>query len=279
MTEHREGALTARIVPGPALYFRTAEAAAPRAVLGLLHGYADHSGRYTHVMDFFAERGITTVAVDMRGHGRALGDRGYCDRFEEFLDDAAELARLTEQQAGGLPQFLLGHSFDGLVSAMSVLETPRSLRGLLLSSPYFGLSLAVPKVKKLVGQLASRIYPRLALASGLTGADVTRHAERAAAYDADPLGFKAAKARWFFETLAAQDRAIVQAPRLKLPLYVSFGTVDKVAQIADAKRFFDVAGSSDKTWDERRGAYHEPLSDPDWADVADVMAKWILTRV
>ncbi len=278
MIEHREGPLTARAVPGPALYFRTALAEKPRAVLGLLHGYADHSGRYTHVMDHFAERGISTIALDMRGHGRALGERGYCDKFEEFLDDAAELAALTEKQAAGLPQFLLGHSFGGLVSATSALETPRTFRGVLLSSPYFGLSLAVPKVKKLVGQLASRIYPRLSLASGLTGADVTRDAERAAAYDADPLGFPTAKARWFFETLAAQDRAIAQAPRLKLPLYVSFGTVDKVAQIADAKRFFDAAGGSDKTWDERKGAYHEPLSDPDWADVADAMTKWMLDR-
>ncbi len=279
MTEHREGPLTARVVPGPALYFRTAEADKPRAVLGLLHGYADHSGRYTHVMDFFAERGITTIAIDMRGHGRALGDRGYCDKFEEFLDDAAEVAALTEKQAAGLPMFLLGHSFGGLTAVASALETPRSLSGLLLSSPYFGLALSVPKVKRLVGQLASRVYPRLALASGLKGADVTRDAKRAAAYDADPLGFQTAKARWFFETLAAQERVIAQAPKLKLPLYVSFGTVDKVAQIADAKRFFEAAGSSDKTWDERRGAYHEPLSDPDWADVAGAMSQWILARV
>ncbi len=279
MIEHREGPLTVRAVPGPALYFRIAEAEKPRAVLGLLHGYADHSGRYAHVMDDFAERGITTIAIDLRGHGRSLGDRGYCDKFEEFLDDAAELAALTTKQAAGLPQFMLGHSFGGLVSAASALETPRSLRGVLLSSPYFGLALKVPKVKILAGQLASRIYPHFAIPSGLTGADVTRHAERAAAYDADPLGFNIAKARWFTETLVAQERTIAQAPRLKLPLYVSFGTVDKVAQITDAKRFFNAAGGSDKTWDERKGAYHEPLSDPDWADVADVMAKWILARV
>jgi alpha-beta hydrolase superfamily lysophospholipase len=52
-----------------------------------------------------------------------------------------------------------------------------------------------------------------------------------------------------------------------------------VAQIADAKRFFEAAGSADKSWDERAGAYHEPLSDPDWADVADAMSQWILARV
>src|SRR5262249_23189661 len=154
-----------------------------KAMVGILHGYADHGARYTHVMDAWAERGIGTVALDMRGHGRATGARGYCTRFDEYLDDAAELARLVSDRAQGAPSFLFGHSFGGLVSALSVLEAPRSWRGLLLSSPFFGLALEVPRIKVALGEIASRIMPKLGLPAGIKGSDCTHDPVRARMYD------------------------------------------------------------------------------------------------
>ena len=131
--QHDEGVLTQRAVPGPALYFvSAAPEATPKAIVGVLHGYADHAARYSHVMDRWAEKGIASVAIDMRGHGRATGPRGYCARFDEFLDDAAELARLVGDRGRGAPSFLFGHSFGGLVASMSAIESPRSWRGLVV---------------------------------------------------------------------------------------------------------------------------------------------------
>ena len=275
--KHEEAALTQRAVPGPALYsITTLPEKPPIAVIGLLHGYADHSARYARVMDAWAERGIATVALDMRGHGRASGRRGDCARFDEFLDDAAELARLVADRAHGAPCFLMGHSFGGLVAAMSVIETPRSWRAVVLSGPYFDLALPVPPVKVYAGKLASRIMPKLTLPTGLSGKDVTRDPEQARAYDEDPLVFKTATARWFTETQRAQGRAIARAGALHLPLYVVFGGEDHVAKMSAARRFFELAGSADKTWDERPGLRHEPLLEPEWREVAGSIADWVL---
>src|SRR5579872_2291753 len=102
--ERKEGAVTQRTVPGPALYYlSSAPVGAAKATVGILHGYADHCARYTHVMDAWAEAGVACIAMDMRGHGRAAGTRGYGARFDEFLDDAAELARMVREKAGGGP--------------------------------------------------------------------------------------------------------------------------------------------------------------------------------
>jgi len=61
---------------------------APWARLVIFHGYGDHGGRYRHLMRWFAARGLACQAFDQRGHGKALGRRGFVRRWDEFLDDA-----------------------------------------------------------------------------------------------------------------------------------------------------------------------------------------------
>lgn len=274
-----EGPLGKRAGGAPDLYFASAmPAGGAKAVLGIVHGYADHGARYRHVMGALAEHGIGSIAIDLRGHGRALGRRGYCNRFGEFLDDARELRRLLDERARGVPRFLFGHSFGGLVATSSILESADSWRGLVLSAPYFGLALEVPGVKVLAGKIASRVLPTLGLPSGLTGKDMTHDAERARAYDEDPLCFKNATARWFTESVAAQERVLAGAPRITLPLYIAFGTADRVASMAAAQRVFAAAGSADKTWDAREGLFHEILNEPSWKDIVDAVSRWILAH-
>jgi len=274
-----EGIVGKRASSGPDLYYASAMPAdGVKAVLGIVHGYADHGARYRHVMGALAEHGIGSIAIDLRGHGRALGSRGFCNRFDEFLDDARELRRLVDERAKGAPTFLFGHSFGGLVSASSVVEDPGKLSGLVLSAPFFGFQVHVPKVKVAAAKLASRVYPKLALPSGLAGKDMTHDPEKARAYDGDPLVFGNATARWYTETVAAQERALASAPKLNVPLYVAFGTGDRIASMTAAKRVFDAAGSADKTWDPREGLYHEVLNEPSWKDLAESIARWVVAH-
>jgi alpha-beta hydrolase superfamily lysophospholipase len=275
------GPVTDRVVPGPALYAHTV---LPKkemsAIVGVIHGYADHGGRYLHVMERWATRGIGSIAIDLRGHGRSDGPRGYCSRFDEFLDDASELARKIDDRAKDAPKFLFGHSFGGLVAALfaiqkPAIEKPPQWRGIILSNPFFGLALKVPPIKVFAGKIASRIVPKLGIPSGLSGKDLTHDAARAKAYDEDPLGFPNATARWFTETERAQAQALARASELALPLYELFGMADPIADAKAGRAFFDHAGSPDKKWDGREGLYHETLNEPVWPSIADSIADWI----
>jgi alpha-beta hydrolase superfamily lysophospholipase len=273
-----KGVVTGRAVPGPALYQITVMPDAPKAIVGVLHGYADYGERYLDVMRAWADMGIGSVALDMRGHGHAEGARGYCDRFDEFLDDATELLRLTSDAAKGVPQFLFGHSFGGLVAASSVLRDAGDVKGLLLSNPYFELALEVGAPKLFAARAASRLYPKLALPSGLMGKDLTHDKVIAAKYDADPLVFKKATARWFVESTKAQARLFEDAPRLALPLYMLLGSADPVASPKGGRRFHELAGSKDKTLDVREGLYHEVLNEPEWPELAKALGDWVLAH-
>ncbi len=279
MTIELDEGVLKRAGSAPSLYYATAmPKGGAKAVLAMIHGYADHGARYAHVMGALAEHGIGSVAIDLRGHGRAQGPRGFCTRFEEFIDDARELRRLARERANGAPTFLFGHSFGGLVASMSALSDSSSCKGLVLSAPFFGLALEVPAMKIAAGKIASRVYPKLGLPSGLAGKDMTHDEKMARDYDADPLIFKNATARWFTETVDAQRRALAAASRLTMPVHVTFGTADKVASLAAARRWFDAIGSSDKTWDTREGLFHEVLNEPSWKEVLHPIATWILAR-
>ncbi|MBX3227714.1 MAG: lysophospholipase [Labilithrix sp.] len=278
--ELHEAVLSRRAGNGPDLYYASAMPADVKAVLGIVPGYADHGARYRHVMGALAEHGIGSIAIDLRGHGRALGTRGFCNRFDEFLDDARELRALVEDRAkkAKAPAFLFGHSFGGLVASSSILESAGAFKGLVLSAPFFGLALEVPKIKVLAGRVASRLYPKLGLPSGLHGKDMTHDPERAKAYDEDPLVFPNATARWFTEAVKAQERALENAPKLTLPLYMAFGTADRVASFTAGKRFFERAGSKDKTFDPRPDQFHEILNEPSWKELVESISGWIGER-
>jgi alpha-beta hydrolase superfamily lysophospholipase len=275
---HEEGAV-ARVRSGPALHFKaTMPEGKPAVVVGLMHGYAEHLGRYAHVMNAWAEKGIATVAIDLRGHGRSAGRRGHCDRFLEFVDDASELKALVAARAPGVPPILFGHSFGGLVAIRSVLDDPKPWRALALSSPYLQLAMQVPPAKLLVGKIMSGVWPTLALSSGLHGKDVTPDTVRAEAYDEDPLVFSTVTTRWFSETRASQEFVLEHAAAVTLPVYIVVGTADKIAAPSGGRAFFDKIASTDKTWDVREGYFHEVLNDPNWRPVADALADWILAH-
>ena len=150
--KRENGPLARKVTKGPGLHlFAVFPDGPPKVAVGLLHGYADYGERYAHVAEAWAERGIATVTIDMRGHGHAQGRRGYCDRFDEYLDDAAELTAAVGERAAGVPAILMGHSFGGLVAASVAIARPSPWRALVLSGPFFGVAAQVPRLKLLAG--------------------------------------------------------------------------------------------------------------------------------
>ena len=63
----------------------------PKAVLMIIHGIAEHSGRYAHVGNFFAAQNIAVTSFDLRGHGKSEGKKAYVSSFDLYLDDVNEL--------------------------------------------------------------------------------------------------------------------------------------------------------------------------------------------
>ncbi len=232
--------------------------------VALIHGYGEHAGRYAHVGRAWGEQGIRTLAVDLRGHGRSTGVRGFVARFDDYHLDASALVDEVRQEANGRPIFLFGHSMGGLIAMHWLLAGGgKDLAGLALSSPLCGVAVAVPAWKSKLGTMASSLYPKLALPSGLEGRDVSRDPEQARIYDADPLNNKSATARWYTEAVTAMARVYERASELKLPTILLYGGDDKVASAEAADKVAARLAMPDRSIERLAGYYHELVNEPE----------------
>ena len=277
---YEEGSLDKRAGGAPTLAYQLSLPENAKAAVLVVHGYGEHGGRYRRVIERWAREELASAVVDLRGHGWSAGTRGHCDHFREYLEDVTDMIAVMREHLPKTPLFLFGHSFGGLIVASYALSHPGDFQGMVLSSPYFGLAMDVPKSKTTLGRIASRVFPRLALPTGLQGKDLTHDETIARQYDNDPLVNKGATARWYTEAVTAQRDLLARASQLKLPVLCVHGGADRVASASASRAVFDRLGSTDKTFDERVGLYHEVLNEPKAGDeITDQMAKWMLSHV
>src|SRR5215211_8837925 len=81
-----------------------------KAVVTLIHGFGEHSGRYPHVAEALTAEGYTLVAGDHRGHGRSQGLRGHTPTYDHLMDDIGGLLADAARRFPGRPSFIYGHS-------------------------------------------------------------------------------------------------------------------------------------------------------------------------
>jgi alpha-beta hydrolase superfamily lysophospholipase len=228
----------------------------------LLHGYGEHAGRYDRVARMLNQRALSVAAVDLRGHGRSQGKRGFVRRFADYHLDAAALLAATSERSSGGPLALFGHSMGALVACHWLLAAA-DLRftSLTLTSPFFGIARAPGPLMLAVLSLASRFAPSLPLPSGLRGGELTHDCLIAREYDMDPLSFKAARARWITEALAAIRDVEADAWRIALPTLLLYSGADQVADEAGAERFA-ARLVSEKQVVRFPDLFHEILNEP-----------------
>src|SRR5712672_626229 len=98
-------------------------AGAPKGIVVITHGYAEHCGRYHEVAHVIVNAGWAAFSYDVRGHGKSPGERGYIDRFAIYLDDLAAMQDAARALAtADAPLVLLGHSHGGLIALRALAD-------------------------------------------------------------------------------------------------------------------------------------------------------------
>lgn len=245
------------------------------AVAVIVHGLAEHGGRYQHVMAALADAGIASLALDLRGHGRSDGTRVFVERFEDYADDANRAVAKARALAPGLPLFVIGHSMGGLATVLLALDHGAGLAGIVLSSPGLRNAIKVPAWKDALGKVMARLLPKLAIPTGLPAEWVSRDPEVVAAYSSDPLVTHKATARWYAEFLKAQGRAMAEARKITMPILILTAGKDKLVEPAAQRELFDAVGSPDKEHIPYPELYHEIFNEPEQAAVFADLARWV----
>jgi alpha-beta hydrolase superfamily lysophospholipase len=242
-----------------------------RAGVLIVHGLGEHSGRYEHVGDHLAVRGLEVRAFDLRGHGRSGGRRAFVDRFEDLVEDARrQLAHLT---AAGRPTVVLGHSLGGVV-ALRLSQAGLGPDLLVLSAP--SIEAAIAPWKKIIARLLGRVAPRLSLPNGFTGEQLSRDPTVGEDYFADPLVETRTTTRLGAEALRAMAAARRNLHRLAVPTLVIHSGADSIVPPAVSAHLADHPLVDRVVFPNFR---HESFNEDGGTRALDTVASWIGDRV
>jgi len=274
MSEVTEGS-----IPGAAgqLFMRAWRPATPRAVVAICHGFNSHSGMYGWCGQQFAQHGLATWALDLRGRGRSEGERFYVESFEDYADDLRRLIHHATASEPGLPVFLLGHSAGGITSCLYALEHQARLAGLICED--FAFEVPAPDLALSVLKGISHLTPH-AHALALRNEDFSRDPQIVSAMNEDPL---IAHEKQPFATMAALVRADERLRRsfaqITLPVLIIHGSADKAARPSGSQHFHEQVGSTDRTLKLYQGRYHDPLNDLGRETVLADIVDWVAGRL
>ena len=251
----------------------------PRAVLLIVHGLAEHCGRYANVVDQFVPQGYAVYGVDHIGHGKSGGTRAHVKRFADFIDVLKTYADMVRTWQPGRPVFMIGHSLGALIGAAYLVDHQTQLAGAILSGPLVKVPDNISPMTVLLSRFLSVLLPKVGVA-GIDARGVSRDPAVVDAYVNDPLVYRGkTTARLGCELLRAMQRVSAEASRIELPLLVLQGSEDRLVSPDGAKMLYRAAGSGDKMLRIYDGLHHEIYNEPERADVfADVEA-WLRERL
>ena len=250
-----------------------------RAVLLIVHGLAEHSGRYMNGVNYFVPLGYAVYGVDHVGHGKSSGTRVYVERFEDYTDTLKIYFDMVRRWQPDKPVFLVGHSMGGLIGAVYLLSHQSELTGAVLSGPAVKVHRTVSSTAIFAGKVISVLMPKLGVI-GLEAEGVSRDPAVVQAYVDDPLVCRGkVTARLSAELVKAVRRVIAEAANIRLPILIVQGSADKLVDPKGAQMLYNTVSSLDKTIKIYDGLYHEVFNEPEHDMVLGDVKVWLETHL
>lgn len=239
----------------------------PRGNVLIVHGLAEHMGRYEHVAKALTDGGFAVSGIELRGHGHSGGRRGHVDRWSQYEDDVR--AALAEQRADSV--HIVCHSMGGLVSLATLLAGAPSVKSIVISNPLLGVRVSAP-VKEAAGRVLSRIWPTLSLGNELDVHDISRDEEIVRKYQEDPLVYSTITPRWFTEMDKKRGEVHANAGSYSLPMLMLVSEGDTITNPDDSRRFAKAAGGRIIEYGEaKHELFNELDRDQTLADVVEFL--------
>jgi len=265
---------------GNSLYYQNwLPAGKPKAVLIIVHGLAEHSGRYKNVIDYFVPRGYAAYTFDNRGHGKSEGKRGYIERFSCYIDDLALFLDLVRSKHPENMIFIIGHSIGATIAATFAINHQDEFNGLILSGTVIKPGISLSRAKITMANLLSYILPKVGV-DRINVSTISRDKAVVDAYINDPLVYKGKiSARLSAELIKAMQSLTHQMPQIKLSVLIMHGTEDRLSDPEGSRILYQRVSSIDKTLKLYSGFYHEIYNEPECEQVFITVEEWLDTHI
>lgn len=251
---------------GKVVVHRREPAGSPRLVVLLVHGYAEHFGRYAHVIDRLATDGAVVYAPDHRGHGRSDGEQAVVHDIDDLTADLGLVADFARDEHPDLPVVMVGHSMGGAVATRYAQLHPGELAGLVLSAPVIGGN---PAFEPLLGMDPMPDVP-------LDPVMLSRDPAVGEAYVADELVYSGPLKRPTLAAILSTRDTVAAGPTLgSLPVLWVQGELDPLAPLVPTQAAVERVGGDRLTSKIYPGAMHEIFNETNKAEVLDDVAAFV----
>jgi acylglycerol lipase len=228
-----------------------------RAILLIAHGFAEHSGRYNNLVDYFVPRGLAVYALDHRGHGKSDGARVKVDRFSDYVNDLKIYFDLVRKDNPGKKIFLVGHSMGSAIALLYTSIYQNELAGLVTSGGGIDKPGSQSTLPQTEGQPLGTSF-------------LSRDPEVIKAYENDPLVYRGPIPTGLRGMMSEISNV---ATIIKIPTLIMAGNA--VADGTRSQVLFESLGSKDKTLKLYDGLRHEIFNEPEHIQVINDMAVWL----
>lgn len=249
-----------------------------RAVVVLVHGFGEHSGRYGEkVIPALLDCGLAVVTYDNIGHGKSGGKKGHCPSYKALMDILQEVIAKAEVLFPDRSHFLYGHSMGGNLVLNYALRRKNKIAGIVATSPYLRLAYEPPKWKMVLGKLLLKIYPSLTMPSGLDASGISRIPEEVGKYEKDLLNHDMVSPMFSFPIMNAGQSAIDSAGDLEVDTLLLHGSGDRIIDYRGTEEFHK--NSSKTELKVYQGGFHELHYDLCSQEMLQDVQNWFRQRV
>ena len=240
----------------------------PRARVLVVHGLGEHSGRWTHVAEFFNEQGYEVHSYDLRGHGVSGGRKLDLEHFDQHIGDLAEIAGNVD--GGELPFVIYGHSMGGLISTGFAQSSHQQPDLYVLSAPALGAT--VPGALRAAVNVLAKVAPSTRLPASIKSEHLSKDPAVGAAYFDDPRVYLKGTARAGNAFLSAMDTISANLQAISVPALVVHGGDDELVPTAVSAPLAAVPGVTRRVFPTLR---HEIHNEAERDEVLTFIADWI----
>jgi len=239
----------------------------------IVHGLAEHTGRYEHVGAQLSAAGIDVHGFDLRGFGASGGPRASIDRWSQLHDDVEERLAAVRSVDPERPLVLFGQSLGGLIALGYVLDARVRPDLLVLAAPAIGARVPLWQ-RALVGSL-KRVAPGMLIDNRLDANQLCCDPTVGAKYRRDPLNQHRSTVRFADAAFAEQRRVAASLDRLTLPTLVIHGGDDQIVPVEVTAPLEGRPGVTRRVYP---GLRHELHNESDGPRIQGEVIAWVRER-
>lgn len=246
-----------------------------RAVMIIVHGLGEHSGRYKRWAGLFALNGIAVLSQDMPGNGRSGGRQGHTRNFQKLMDQVDFILSRAKEMFPDVPRILYGHSWGGNLVANYAMSKDPGVQAVIISSPWLRLALNIPWYLKLLSSILTPVLPWLVVETN--GRSENRCHDPVINEEAknDPLMHRKISLRMYRITRDQGLYAMKNVYKINKPFLIMHGSGDITTSPSASEEMARNTSplTTLKIWDD---LYHELHSEYEYQEIFGFVMDWLI---